>query len=555
MSSVRNTKLLSTFTALALCVLAVAVASAPALGAGAQPAPVAAAAKSGAKHKHGKHGKHRGAHHSFKARRAGKRVACRVKSAAKRRALRKQGRCAARKRAARRDKAAKRPAKPSQRDGSGAGGSGSGGNGSGDSGSGGGSGSGDRRSGTPRTSTPRTGTPRTGTPRPSDPAPPPSDPAPVDPAPSDPAPADPGPSTPGSANGYNGWGVNNWPGGDWRPFAASSPWNQPVGGAAVHPSSSTYVQTVLGWNRVATLLAGLSGTTNDYGHPTYFAQPDDPIFTLSAAGSRNELQGMRIRVPDAAKAAGGSDGHMTIVEPDGWVYDLWQVRSKPSGGGTLTYSIGGRSRIDGTGTDGRATAANFPNLAGIIRAQELAAGRIDHALFMVIRCTSGTTAFGYGTKPAPSSSQSAYVYPASHGGSRCEDPNVPPMGTRFQLAMSTAQIDALSVPNWKKTMLQALATYGAYVGDTGGSGFGFQFESGATYTSFGVKDPMVTLAQSAGMRALTGEWAGTYPFEMNSGVDWARYLRVVAPPAPGAQAARAASLGKSRPTPLRGVRS
>jgi hypothetical protein len=172
----------------------------------------------------------------------------------------------------------------------------------------------------------------------------------------------------------------------------------------------------------------------------------------------------------------------------------------------------------------------------------------------VIRCTTGTTHFGYGAKPAPSSSQGAWVYPASHGGARCDDPNVPPMGTRFQLAMSESQINALSLPNWKKTILRAVATYGAYVGDTGGPGFAFQFESGATYTSFGYKDPMVTLAQSAGLRPGTGDWANTYAFDMWNGVDWTRYLRVVTPPSPGATAASAPRTAKATPTKLRRVR-
>lgn len=334
-----------------------------------------------------------------------------------------------------------------------------------------------------------------------------------------------------AADGYGGFGVNAWPPATWRPFAPTSPWNQPVAGSAVHPDSPRLVSTILSWSgRPGPLVAGTSGTTNDYAHPTYYAQPGDPVFTLRATQTKGSIEGMRIPIPDAAQPARGSDGHMTVVQPDGWTYDFWQVRSKPRGGGVLSFSIGGRSRIDGTGTDGRATAANFPNLAGIIRAQELIAGRIDHALFIVLRCTSGSTAFGYGTRPAPSRSQSAYVYPASHGGARCDD-DAPPMGARIQLAMSEAQIDALRVPTWRKAILHALAVYGGYVGDTGGPGFAFQLESGATYTSFGATDPGVAYARSQGLRPGTGSWAGTYAFDVAGGVDWARHLRVLVPPA------------------------
>ncbi len=107
---------------------------------------------------------------------------------------------------------------------------------------------------------------------------------------------------------------------------------------------------------------------------------------------------------------------MTVVTPEGWEYDFWQVSSKPAGGGTLSFSIGGRIPIDGDGLDGKATASLFGNLAGIIRAPEMAAGEIDHALFIVLKCSSATTAFGHGTVVGPAG-QSAYVYPATHGAS------------------------------------------------------------------------------------------------------------------------------------------
>lgn len=218
---------------------------------------------------------------------------------------------------------------------------------------------------------------------------------------------------------------------------------------------------------------------------------------------------------------------MTVVQPDGWEYDFWRVGTKPRGGGTMTFAGGGRTRIDGSGLNSGATAANFGNLAGVIRAQELAAGSINHALFIVLKCTARGTAFGYGTGTTNNGSM---VYPAAHGGSACstDSSDLPPIGARFQLAMTDAQIAALPVPTWKKTILTALARYGGYVGDTGGPGFALQFESGATYTSFGQIDQLVTFAKQNSVPV----WNGTHVFNLASGVDWARYLRVLVPPAP-----------------------
>jgi hypothetical protein len=369
-------------------------------------------------------------------------------------------------------------------------------------------------------------------PAPTQPAPAPSDPAP---APSDPAPA-PAPTPSGALLGWNGFGVGAWPDASWRPYASSSPFNQPVGAAAVHPRSAQIVQKVLSWGGstpVGNLVAGTVGTTRDYGHPTYWAQPDDPVYTLdwTGGGPGAAIDGHRLRIPSAAQAAAGDDGHLTVVTPDGWEYDFWRVGSKPAGGGTMTFSGGSRIRVDGSGLDGGATAANFGNLAGIIRAQELAAGRIDHALFIVLKCTSASASYGYGAVKPSDGRQSAYVYPAKHGGSSCgtdaDNADAPPIGARFKLDMTEAQIAALAAPTWKKAILRALAVYGGYVGDTGGPGFALQFESSATYTSFGWADPLVTFAVQSALRP----WSGTYAFNMSSGVDWAGKLRVMAPPA------------------------
>ena len=98
------------------------------------------------------------------------------------------------------------------------------------------------------------------------------------------------------------------------------------------------------------------------------------------------------------------------------------------------------------------------------------------------------------------------------------------MGARFQLAMPLEEIAALPVPPWKKTILRAMAEYGMYMGDTGGQ-WGVAFESGATYTSFGLEDEMVRFARENGVP----ERGGRYVFNIRDGIDWGRHLRVVDP--------------------------
>ena len=315
--------------------------------------------------------------------------------------------------------------------------------------------------------------------------------------------------------------VDNWPSGCWRPYSAASPFNQVIPrNPRVHPDSEKIVKRVLtDFGLPADLEAGKADTPDDFQHPVYYSTARDPAYRITCFedyGGECELEGRRVRIPRAAKPAGGSDSHLAIVDQgDGWEYDLFEVpKEKPAPGGTLRIGWGGRTRVDGNGLGSDATAAQFGLLAGIIRAQELEGEQINHALFLVLRCDNGEI-----------------VFPATGHGRRCStidesDENAPPMGARLQLAMSDAEIEALGVPPWKKTVLLAMAHYGLYFGDTGGAGFEVQFESGSTYTSFGREDQMVTFAKTVPSLRV---FEGRYIFELAPDVDWRQYLRVLHP--------------------------
>jgi hypothetical protein len=329
----------------------------------------------------------------------------------------------------------------------------------------------------------------------------------------------------GSAKGWDGLGGSALPGASWRPYGSISPFNRPTAGDPVSGESAAIVGKVLSWGLPANLVAG-SPPNEEWSHPAFFAQPDDPLYTirLTEPWGRNPIKGKRIPIPPGARPAGGSDGQMTVVTPNGWEYDFWQARAPGGRGGVFSAAWGGRTRIDGDGLHSGGTASGFGNLAGMIREPELAAGHIDHALFMTLRCASRHSTSRFGAKAWIS----RYVYPASNGGAACppHEWGAPPLGARFTLAMSPAQIDALRVPRWKKTILTALAQYGAYFGDTGGPGFALMFESSVSYTALGLPDPFVEFARKNGVP----ESYGRYVFDLASGVEWARYLRVLAPP-------------------------
>jgi hypothetical protein len=312
--------------------------------------------------------------------------------------------------------------------------------------------------------------------------------------------------------------ATNLPSGCFRPYANTSPFNQPIpANPRLDARSAAIVKRVVGFGQLQHLEAGQADTPDDFSHPTYYAAPLDPTFKIHCVQPWGTcpIEGRSVRIPDAARAAAGADHHLTVVDQlGGFEYDLWDVRSKPRGGGTLVTGWGGRTAVlSGDGRGSAATAANFGNLAGIIRAPELASGQIRHALFMVVKCDSG-----------------AYVYPATKSGRACTSAGLtitgaPPMGARFQLNMTDAEIGALKVPDWKKTILRAMAIYGMYFGDTGGGSWGVQAESGATYTSFGFEDRLVTFAKAARVPIYNGR----YVFNLRDGVDYAGRLRVIDP--------------------------
>jgi hypothetical protein len=101
---------------------------------------------------------------------------------------------------------------------------------------------------------------------------------------------------------------------------------------------------------------------------------------------------------------------------------------------------------------GRANAAGFALLGGIVRPEEIAQGHIDHALVV----TTPYTRAGY------------IACPAKGGDGKYNDPAALPEGARIQLDPSL-NVDSLPLSNLNKILARAMQVYGAYVVDTGGS--------------------------------------------------------------------------------------
>jgi hypothetical protein len=336
----------------------------------------------------------------------------------------------------------------------------------------------------------------------------------------------------------NGWGSytslgQKWPGSDWRSFSDNSPFNTPIPTSPrLVANSNAISSTLIGFGPMEKFVAQLNGHS---GEPTYYSVSGDPVFRIHCTRPWGTcgLEGKSIHIPAGAVVEGGvaasinstdtsGDAHMAVIDQTaGYEYDMWQVQISPipATGGNLNISWGGLSAMSGPGVGtGGATASNYANSMGRIRAEEMAAGHIDHALFLTAYCDSGT-----------------FVYPAIQAGSSCTGiSNAPPMGSRFQLTLSSSEIDGLAIPTWQKTILHAFAKYGAFMGDTGNT-WTFETESGDMYTTMGGADRWLNFATSNGWDYWAGDsqYPPAYIGDMRNALDskggWATNLRVIDP--------------------------
>jgi hypothetical protein len=238
-------------------------------------------------------------------------------------------------------------------------------------------------------------------------------------------------------------------------YASDSFWNRPIEhDAAVDPNSAGMVSRALAhYSKTASLATG-----DDWGRPLAYAGTASMPYDVGC--SRFDCgTSVRFRIPRYARPNTGSDHHLVVVDPSSNTeLDMWLATYNPK---TDVWSSGGRYTTDANGwgavcTPGAhcngAVAAGFAAFGGIVRPEEIAQGHIDHALFLTIPLTRK----GYA------------VCPATHTDGISDESGALPEGARIQLDPAF-NVDAQGWPRWERILAHALQTYGAYVGDTGGT--------------------------------------------------------------------------------------
>lgn len=339
------------------------------------------------------------------------------------------------------------------------------------------------------------------------------------------APIDAGPDCALELGDYSG---SNWPPACVPFYSPSSFFNTPLPATPTVASNSAtimsfYASSYNGFVGMGTLNLGDPNSSSVYGHPIYFGRAQDPVFTLHCLNDSMwgtcSIEGAQVHIPDGAQPAGGTDAHLGVIDQtNGNEYDMWQAQRAAIDGGSLDCTYGGMSPFVGPGFTmgtGDATASHANLAAGLIRSEELIAGRIDHVLFGTVACCNGTTVGASKT----------------YGGicdTMCANGQGGALGQVYMLNMTDAEIDALGKSPAGTAILKAMAHYGIVDGDENAWGFLLNAVTPSfSRTSVGGTDPIVAWAQAQG---LPSDGSGGYTLDYGSGIDWATKLVALAPP-------------------------
>jgi hypothetical protein len=240
-------------------------------------------------------------------------------------------------------------------------------------------------------------------------------------------------------------------------FPADSHWHADVRGLPVRAGSAALVDTI---GRGAPLKADFGSGTWD-GGPIgipYVVVPGDQPRVRVTFGYADESDPGPYPIPRDAPIEGGpqadGDRHVLVVDEGACrLHELYDAHPVAGGawraGSGATWDLRSH-RLRPAGWTS-ADAAGLPILPGLVRYDEVAAGRVDHAIRITVPV-----------------SRRAYVWPARHQAGSTDSAAAPAMGQRFRLR---AGVDERSFPASVRPIIRALKTYGAIVADNGSAWF------------------------------------------------------------------------------------
>ena len=238
--------------------------------------------------------------------------------------------------------------------------------------------------------------------------------------------------------------------GGFVPFTSSSAWNTDIATAPVDPNSATIVSNWVGSVNVHPDF----GTDPTYGIPYVVVDGSQPLVNVNLQAYGDESDPGPMPVPPNAPVEGGSsstgDRHVLVLDSGNcFLYELYNSTPNSDGSwsadSTAVWDLLGNEQRPYTWTS--ADAAGLPIFPGLVRYDEVAAGKIQHAFRFTLPQTSA-----------------AFTPPASHDAATSSDPTAPPMGMRLRLK-SSYNISGFDAS--MQVILTAMQQYGLILADNG----------------------------------------------------------------------------------------
>ena len=231
-------------------------------------------------------------------------------------------------------------------------------------------------------------------------------------------------------------------------FPASNPWRQDISHTPVRRYSAAWVRSV----GLRVDLHADFGENQHYGIPfqTVPATQRKVPIRFTAYGDQSDPG--PYPVPLDARVEAGGDRHVLVASANCHLYELYGAYRTTRGWRAKSGAVFDlRSNALRPAGWTSADAAGLPILPGLVRASEVRAGHIDHAL----RFTVSTT-------------QRGYIHPATHQAGSTNSHLVPPMGARFRLK---ASYPLRRFHGQALVILRCLKKYGMFVADNGSDWF------------------------------------------------------------------------------------
>ena len=247
--------------------------------------------------------------------------------------------------------------------------------------------------------------------------------------------------------------VRRIPGTNCTAFPADNVWHSDIRALPVHARSGAWLANMSPGVRLHP----------DFG-PSYGAQSVPYGIPITVVKPRHRKVKVRFGYADESDRVRYPLGRMTKVEGGQWrsgdrhtivvdkrrcrLYETWATSRTSNGwraGSGAVWDLRSNALRPAGWTS--ADAAGLPILPGLLRYDEVRAGRVDHA----IRFTTDVT-------------DRRFVWPARHQAGSIDNRNYPPMGARFRLK---AGFDMSGLRGDTRTVLRAMQRYGLILADNG----------------------------------------------------------------------------------------